>query len=72
MFDYTYEMDLEYFASENDFELAEDDLRELYIIVPKEGSNMGDLYLYAKLRYLIDESGFDFDIEELEKYYKIY
>ena len=66
MFEYTYEMDLEYFASENDFELAEDDLGELYIIVSKEGNDIGDL------KYLIDESGFDFDIEEFEDFYKLY
>ena len=66
MFDYTNEMNLEFFANENDLDLAQNDWGDLFIIVNKEDKSKDDLIK------LIDSSGFDFEIEELESFYKIY
>ena len=66
MFNYTNEMNLEFFANENDLDLAQNDWGDLFIIVNKEDKSKDDLIK------LIDSSGFDFEIEELESFYKIY
>ena len=66
MFYYTYEMDLEYFASENDLELAEDDLGNLYIFACKKNNDID------KIKSLIEESGFDLEVEEFKEFYKLH
>ena len=66
MFDYTNEMDLEFFANENDLDLAQNDWGDIFIIVNKEDKSKDDLIK------LIDSSEFTFDIEEFEDFYKIY
>ena len=59
MFNYTYEMNLEYFAYCNDhLSLEEDDLNRLFIFVSKEDHKK------EELEAMIDDSGFDFKIEE--------
>ena len=64
-YNYTYEMNLEYFANNNDFELSEDDLNDLFVYVEKEECSK------ERLLSLIEESGFDFDIEEYDNFYKV-
>jgi hypothetical protein len=64
-YDYTYEMNLEYFANNNDFELSEDDLSNLFVYIEKEECSK------KKLLSLIEESGFDFEIEEYDNFYKV-
>ena len=64
-YDYTYEMNLEYFANNNGFELSEDDLNDLFVYVEKEECSK------EQLLYLIEESGFDFEIEEYDNFYKV-
>ena len=60
---YTYEMNLEYFANDNDFELSEDDLNDLFVYVGKEECTK------ERLLSLIEKSGFDFEIEEYDNFY---
>ena len=64
-YDYTYKMNLEYFANNNDFELSEDDLNDLFVYVEKEECSK------ERLLCLIEESGFDFEIEEYDNFYKV-
>ena len=64
-YNYTYEMNLEYFANNNDFELSEDDLNDLFVYVEKEECSK------ERLLSLIEESGFDFEIEEYDNFYKV-
>lgn len=66
MFNYTNEMNLEFFANENELHLAENDWGDIFIIVNKEDKSKDDLIK------LIDSSDFDFEIEEFEDFYKIY
>jgi len=49
-------MNLEYFANNNDLELSEDDLSDLFVYVGKKECSK------EKLLSLIEESGFDFEI----------
>ena len=48
MFNYTNEMNLEFFANENDLDLAENDWGDIFIIVNKEDKNKDEL---SKLWY---------------------
>ena len=64
-FHYSYDMNLEYFADQNDFELCEDDLNNLFIYVGKGECSKNKLLL------LVKDSGFDFDIEEHNDFYKV-
>ena len=65
-YNYTYEMNLEYFANDNDFELSEDDLNNLFVYVGKEECTK------ERLLSLIEKSGFDFEIEEYDNFYKVF
>ena len=66
MFSYTYEMNLEYFAYENDLELSEDDTGLLFIYVDKENKSKQELL------DIINNSGYNFEIEEFTSFYKVY
>ena len=66
-YEYTYEMNLEYFAYCNEnLSLEEDDLNRLFVFASKEN------YTKEKLVTMIDVAGFDFEIEEYKTFYKIY
>ncbi len=65
MFNYTYEMNLEYFANENDLDLAEDDRGMLFIFVDKEDYSKEDI------TKMINDSGFDFEVTEYDSFYRV-
>lgn len=64
-YNYSYEMDLEYFAYENSLELCEDDLGDLFVFVDKKNYNK------SQVLDMISKSAFHFDIEEYDDFYKV-
>jgi hypothetical protein len=64
-YNYSYEMDLEYFADQNDFEIFEDDQNDFFIYIDKED------YSKEKLLKIIEDGGFDFEVFEYNDHYRI-
>ena len=62
---YTHEMNLEYFAHENDMSLTEDDIGNLFIYFSKEDKT------YEEVVKFLSNCPYNFEIQEFKTHYRV-